>query len=256
MALQLERMKVQNRKIEYPESDGKPMAETDLHREIMFFLIHTLRRFFKEKVVYVSGNLLIYFVEGDPHRSVAPDCFVAFGVPARDRNTYKTWEEGKFPDVVFEVTSRKTRREDFSIKQPLYARLGVKEYYIYDPTRDYLKPPLQGFELIDQELVPMKPRKINGLLNSPEYVSRSLGLRLSLDSWGKLELFDAESGEQLLDNEEALTQAEIEINIQREKAQQEALRAEQETQRAQKAEQEVAQLRAQIDRLKGKSSKS
>lgn len=277
MALQLAPTIVRKRKIEYPESDGKPMAETDLHREIMFFLIHTLQRFFKDSIAYISGNLLIYYVEGDPYKSVAPDCFVAFGVPNRQHNTYKTWEEGKFPDVVFEVTSKKTRREDFTIKQPLYARLGVKEYYIYDPTRDYLKPPLQAFELINNQLQPMKPHKVNGVLNAPVYLSKLLGLRLSLDEWGRLELFDVESGEQLLSDEEARIKAELQSGLDRERAllaaqreelergraemaaqraeqeaqraEQEAQRAEQEAQRAEQAEREVAMLRAQLARM-------
>ncbi|WP_343423473.1 hypothetical protein [Candidatus Amarolinea dominans] len=63
----------------YPESDGKPMAESDLHREIMFWIIHLLQRFFAGQRVYVSGNLLIYYEQGNPRKSVAPDCFVVWG---------------------------------------------------------------------------------------------------------------------------------------------------------------------------------
>lgn len=280
MALQLAPPVLRKRKIEYPESDGKPMAESDLHREIMFFLIHTLQRFLRDTVAYVSGNLMIYYVEGDPYKSVAPDCFVAFDVPAREHNIYKTWEEGKFPDVVFEVTSKKTRREDFTVKQPLYARLGVKEYYIYDPTRDYLKPSLQAFELVDKQLLPMTPRKVNGILNSPEYVSKLLGIRLSLDGWGRLELFDVATGEQLVSDEEARIKAELQSGLDRERAKLaaereeferkraeieaqraeqatkraeiEAQRAEQEAQRASQAEQEIERLRAKIAHLQNK----
>ena len=62
--------------IEYPSSDGKPMAETDAHRNWMLTNINRLERFFAGRKVYVSGNLLIYYVEGNPRKSVAPDAFV------------------------------------------------------------------------------------------------------------------------------------------------------------------------------------
>lgn len=47
------------REIDYPTGDGKPMAETDLHRDNMIDVIQMLRdHFAKYKDVYVSGNLL------------------------------------------------------------------------------------------------------------------------------------------------------------------------------------------------------
>ena len=75
--------------IVYPESDGKPMAESDLHREIMVWIIQLLQRFFAGQQVYVSGNLLIYYEKGNPRKSVAPDCFVVWDVEPRLRLTYK-----------------------------------------------------------------------------------------------------------------------------------------------------------------------
>ena len=88
------------REIEYPESDGKPMAETDIHRDVMFDVIYRLKsRYARRQDVYVTGNLLVYYAEGDPKTSLAPDCFVVFGVPSGDRRTFKIWVEGKFPEV-------------------------------------------------------------------------------------------------------------------------------------------------------------
>lgn len=44
--------------IYFPESDGKPMAETDIHRQQMMDLISAPENHFStEKDVYVSGNL-------------------------------------------------------------------------------------------------------------------------------------------------------------------------------------------------------
>ena len=67
----------------YPESDGKPMAEADLHRDQMVALIEALKHYFRyDAQVYVSGNLLLYYQESHPRKSVAPDVFVVFGVPS------------------------------------------------------------------------------------------------------------------------------------------------------------------------------
>lgn len=66
----------------YPSSDGKPLAETDLHRDEMVRCIETLSAAFADDPhVYVSGNLLLYSEEGNPRRSVSPDVFVVRGVP-------------------------------------------------------------------------------------------------------------------------------------------------------------------------------
>ena len=96
--------------IEYPTSDGQPMAETTLHRVVMSDVIGGLeRRFAGTPDVWVGGNLLLYYQKGDRNKSVAPDVLLARGVGKRNRDTYLLWEE-KVPDLVFEITSRWTRR--------------------------------------------------------------------------------------------------------------------------------------------------
>src|SRR5262249_13089291 len=79
-------------------------------------------------------------------------------VGIRLRDSYKTWEEGgKLPDVIFEFTSRKTHREDTHTKRPLYEQvLKVPEYFLFDPTGDYLSPRLQGFRLVEGAYVPLE----------------------------------------------------------------------------------------------------
>ena len=132
----------------YPESDGQPVAETDVHRTLMFELIGMLQAFFRaDPHVYISGNLFLYYQEGDPRQVVAPDVFVVHGVRNHQRRIYKLWEEGVVPAVVFELTSRSTRREDLRTKYALYERLGVTEYFLFDPLGEYLRPPCQGYRL-------------------------------------------------------------------------------------------------------------
>ena len=89
--------------VPYPTSDGKPMAETDWHRILMIDLIQTLEGWFADDPkVYVSGNLLMFYVEGDRRRHLSPDVFVVKGVPKHERLYYLLWEEKKGPDVVIE----------------------------------------------------------------------------------------------------------------------------------------------------------
>jgi Uma2 family endonuclease len=173
----------------YPESDGKPMAETDLHRDEMVELIHMLRyRYRDDPEIYVSGNMLVYYEEGNPLAGFAPDVFVVFGVHKHRRRIFKIWEEGRPPAVVFEVSSRKTRRVDLDKKLRLCERLGVGEYYLYDPESDYLKPPLQGHLLDAGVYRPVQP-DAEGALLSPR-----LRLKLWLDDDGFLQLIDPETG--------------------------------------------------------------
>ncbi|MFL9454485.1 MULTISPECIES: Uma2 family endonuclease [Nostocales] len=88
--------------IEYPDEDGKPVAESDQTREYLLYSVKSLGIYFQNRPdVYVSGNLFIYYEQGVPESVVSPDVFVIFGVENRQRRSYKTWEENeKTPDFV------------------------------------------------------------------------------------------------------------------------------------------------------------
>ena len=112
--------------IDYPSSDGKPMAESDSQRIPLTYAVDCLRHYFRNRPeVYASGNLLIYYEQGTLAR-VAPDVFVVFGARNRneERSSYRLWEEAKAPDFVLEITSHATWREDQVRKRTLYQRLG------------------------------------------------------------------------------------------------------------------------------------
>jgi Uma2 family endonuclease len=184
------------RDIYYPESDGQPMAETDLHRDEMFDLIQALKRRYRGVPdVYVSGNLFFYYIKGDPRAVVAPDVFLVKGVEKRPRRTYKLWEEGRVPSLVIELTSDSTRDEDLSKKKTCYERLGVEEYFLHDPYQDYLDPALQGFRLTNDRYQRIEPETDGSL--------RSLATGLLLRIEGpRLRLVDAATGERILWEEE------------------------------------------------------
>ena len=149
--------------IEYPTSDGQPMAETTLHRVVMSDVIEGLeRRFADTPDVWVGGNLFLYYEKGNPLKSVSPDVLFARGVGKAFRDTYLLWNE-TVPSLVFEITSRKTRREDTHTKKDLYERLGVTELVLFDPYGDYLRPRLQGWRLDRGRYQPIPPNADSSL---------------------------------------------------------------------------------------------
>ena len=183
--------------VEYPESDGKPMGETDLHRDWMIRILEILRYRYRGQRVYVASNLLVYYEEGLPRKFVVPDDFVVLDCDPHRRRVFKTWEEGRVPDVVFEVTSRGTRSDDESFKPQIYERLGVQEYFLYDPSSEYLRPALQGFRPTGQEgFVTIVPNP-NGKLTS-----ETLEVVLRLDN-GELVMSDLRTGKALTTEAEA-----------------------------------------------------
>lgn len=187
--------------IDYPEEDGQPMAESDQTREYLIYATKVLNLFFQNRSdVYVSGNLFIYYEEGNPKSVVAPDTFVVFGVENRQRKTYKVWEENnKVPDFVLEITSKTTRSQDQGAKKGIYAYLGVQEYYQYDPTGDYLQPPLQGLRLVNGNYLPVETTTSpDGTLVLPSSI---LGLELHLIG-KEMRFFDPVTQQLLLTHEE------------------------------------------------------
>ena len=115
--------------IEYPESDGQPIGETDFHFTTIILLVQALRDYFAEQPVYVAGDLMFYYEQGNPHAVKAPDVLVVKGISKHKRRIYKLWEEQVVPCTIFEITSKQTGSADLTTKYQLYERLGIKEYF-------------------------------------------------------------------------------------------------------------------------------
>jgi Uma2 family endonuclease len=180
------------RDIDYPESDGRPLGETDIHRREILDLIDELeRRYETVPDVYIAGNLFVYYEKGKRSAVVCPDVFVVFGAPKGDRRTFRIWEEGVGPAFVIEITSESTENEDVVEKKEKYLRLGVKEYFLFDPLDEYLSPQLQGFRLVGARYQRILPEADGSLL------SQVTGLRLRTEG-ERLRLLDAATGEPLL----------------------------------------------------------
>ena len=181
--------------VEYPDSDGKPMSDNTLQLDTIFYIVGALRVWFLERLdVFVAGDLLWYYEEGNPKARIAPDGLVAFGRPPGYRGSYMQWIEGGVcPQVVFEVLSPKNTATEMQRKYALYARLGCTEYYLIDP---YTKA-IEGFE-----------RTADGIAFIADAVGRRsplLELRMGFDE--EIFRFESDRGETLKTMVEASTAA-------------------------------------------------
>jgi Uma2 family endonuclease len=223
--------------LDYPTSDGKPMAETDDHYHCMVDVREALEAHFADDpMVYVSGNLFVFYEPGDRRRHLAPDVFVVKGVEKRRRPNYFIWRERKGPDLVIELTSRTTREEDVEGKFELYqSRLRVPEYFLFDPRGEYLQPPLEGYRLRRgrYELI----AAVDGRLPS-----KVLGLHLEANG-AELRLYDPATKRWLPTPQEAQRAAEAQ-------ARQEAKARRQEAKARRQAEAEVERLRRELEELR------
>ena len=188
----------------YPESDGKPMAEMPKHQQVMIDCMDIIRRHFREVPdVYIGGNMLLYYEEGNPRKSISPDVFMVRGVPKKELRVYKTWEQPPTLDFVLEVASSSTFEKDFTVKKEIYAEiLCVKEYYIYDPYHE-IEPAFIGFRLVDADYEEID--FVEGRLPSE-------GLGLELGEYEEaLRLYDPTTGTWLDTSRERADKAEAEL---------------------------------------------
>jgi Uma2 family endonuclease len=189
----------------YPSSDGKPMAETGIHVLAIMALFGALDEFMKSRPdFYVAATMFWYWEEGNPRARCSPDVMVIRGVDKTIRRSFMSWRENNaVPCVIVEVSSKKTWRIDLGRKRDLYARLGVREYFAFDPDGKYLVPSLQGFRLRDGKLEEC-PSAPDGSL-----ICEELGVRL-LSGGRVLRLLDAQTGAPILTPAERAEKAEAE----------------------------------------------
>jgi Uma2 family endonuclease len=239
----------------YPSGDGKPMAENDPCREQAVYCTDVLgHRFADDPMAYIAGNNFIYYEEGNPKKVISPDVYVVFGVEKRLRRSYLAWREGGvLPAVTFEITSAATWAED-TRKRATYEKMGVTEYFQFDPSGDYMWPQLQGYRLtegryqrIEAETSPQL-RSMPGLI--ADAVQRPVPLCLRSEVLGlylvqegeRMRFYDFMTGEPLLSGRE-------QANVEAQRADAEAHRAKVEAQRAEaEAEARIAaERRAEVE---------
>lgn len=164
--------------VEYPESDGLPMADNTLQFRWIVTIQGGLDAMYRDDPnVFVAGDCFWYPVQGRPDIRVAPDAMVVFGRPKGDRGSYRQWEEENIPpQVVFEILSPGNRYGEMVLKFQFYERYGVEEYYMYDPDR----LELSGWVRDGGRLKPVE--RMDG------WVSPRLGIRFRFDKSGELKI--------------------------------------------------------------------
>ena len=238
--------------IVYPETDGMPLPDGEFQSPLFRRIVGDLDDHYRDVPgAKVNGNTFIYFVEGNPRRSISPDCYVALGLSEKAlksierNNVYLLWEVGKAPDFVLEIGSESTADADMGRKQELYAELGVSEYWRYDATGGEF----YGEALVGERLEDGEYRRIELRHESDGRVWSHSGV-LGLDVWSMgddLRFWDPVAGNWLLRREEERSRAEAaESQVARE--QEGRLAAER---RAETAESHVAELEAELRRLRG-----
>lgn len=160
-------------KAQLVETDGEPM-DSPWHRDAVGLLIEIIAWHLRGRTnFYVGGNMFIYFsmeqTRGRKFRG--PDFFFADDVDGTRQREY-WWvfeEEGRLPNVIVELLSPTTAKEDRTTKKDVYEQtFRTPEYYCYDP---YTKK-LEGWRLANAHYEPIAPNERGWLW------SKQLGLWL------------------------------------------------------------------------------
>ena len=184
--------------IEYPSSDGEPMAESKLQYTPLTDTVSALENYFIDRSdVFIAGDLLLYYRMNDNQTRVAPDVFVVFGAAGNHpRDSWLVWREGKAPDFVMEIASPSTWERDAAEKREIYANMGVTEYWRFDPTGEHFTPELVGETLVEGQYreLPLERDGEDRLWGR----SAVLGLDIYVLPGLELRLYDPVSGQWLL----------------------------------------------------------
>lgn len=236
---------------ELDSEDGENL-ESDWHRKEINLLLDQILQFRLGRTdYYAGGNMFIFFSEAQVRDRDyrGPDFFFVDQVDGtRMREWWATWSEGgRTPDVVIELNSPRTKKEDLGTKKHIYEKvLRVPDYYCYDPRKEELL----GWRLSGTTYEPLKA-DANGRLDC-----QSLGLKLGL--WrGTFQGFEAiwlrffdQDGQVIPTPAEAehrrAEAAQAEATTAKAEATAAKAEAQAETQRADRLEQELARLKAKF----------
>lgn len=222
--------------LELVTEDGEPL-ESNWHRAEINLLIETLQRHWHGRTdFYAGGNMFVYYSTEQVRRRDyrGPDFFVVLNVDGSyPRKAWVVWEEdGRYPDVIVELMSPTTGREDLTTKLGLYEQtFRTPDYFCYDPDEQQLL----GWHRNGDHYVELEPNEHGWLW--------SARLGLWLGQW---------EGHYL--NEDALwlrfytSQGEL-LLTEHEGAETERRRAEAERERAERAERRLAELQARLRAL-------
>ena len=121
---------------------------------------HSLRFYFADRpnTIVDSEHYISRVPTRDMTGVVYPDLLVSFGADPQaldESNAYVLSEQGKPPDFILEIASRRTRTNDRTTKRDIYASLEVPEYWRFDQNPTRSSPPLAGERLVDGRYEPI-----------------------------------------------------------------------------------------------------
>jgi Uma2 family endonuclease len=119
------------------------MGESNSQFQLIRYLVGVLEWLFRVEKWYIAGNLELYHPEiRNSQGKITPDIsvFKDIEISAQERQSLTSWDisPGRAaPPVVFEISSRSTWHSDIwageQRKPAIFGRMGVKEYFAYDP---------------------------------------------------------------------------------------------------------------------------
>ena len=116
------------------------MGETPVHAALVRYLMSVLLWLFQGQRCALYENLNFYQTPDPNEYPLAPDIAVIKGVDYLDEiRSWRVGKTGPAPQVVLEIASAETWKKDLQEKPMQYARMGVQEYFAYDPNH----PPLR-----------------------------------------------------------------------------------------------------------------
>ncbi len=168
--------------VHYPDSDGHFLPDNPLQADAIVNVRASLKQHFaKTDRVVLEGDMFIYHEEGNPRESIAPDIFVVRDHDLGDRRVYKLWEEGKPPHFALEVISPESKVRNEVDKRDLYERLGILEYFLFQPDPQQRGRRLVGYRLRGRsyrEVEPEATGELRSLVLEVEFRVEGRHLRL------------------------------------------------------------------------------
>ena len=158
------------------------MAQTPLQLRLINYMIGLLQWVYVQQGWFVGGDFKIFRTGNYEEYPVALDvAFFKNCVVSEDEldelRSWKLAQPGRpAPTVIFEFCSKSTWPDDVNIKPETYNRMGVREYFVYDPHKRPFwrnkKLHLRGWRYQDGQAEELKSTLADGRLWSEE-----------LDSW-------------------------------------------------------------------------
>ena len=246
------------------DSDGIPMDTSWQVLGIQLLMDVTAYHFRHRNDFFIGGNHFVYYRPKGALRHMfrGPDFFLVWNTTREPiRRYWMVWNEGgRVPNVVFELSSKRSLPRDLGEKKDIYERdLRVPEYFLLSENAKTFR----GFRLGKRRYKELKTD------NHGWFWSEQLQLFVGpwrgefggyVQTW--LRFYDVEGNLVLTEREANAQRAEQEkqrAEQEKQRAEQEKQRAEQEKQRAEQekaariaAEAELGQLRERLAKLEGR----